>query len=133
MSYFLAGATVVEPAADAKVGDAGKDDVHPVASQAVASSPAPVGGTGSPGMPAFPLASVAVAVATMGVAVGGANHSVTSSAGTTLRACSFLSGGFGPEVPQEVIVPLSTADEALRRLWEALKEVGQAVEPGFKV
>lgn len=123
----------MEPAAGDEEESAGKVVERPASPPAAASSPAPASGAGSPRVPAFPLASVAAAAVTVKVAVGGADRSTTSSASAMLRASSFLSGGLGPEVPQEVASPLNIADEALRLLWEALKEVGGAVEPSFKV
>lgn len=110
------------PAANAEMGDAGQDEVHPTASQVAASqvmasqveasqgaafSPTPVGGTGSPGTPDFPLVSMAAAAVIVRVVVGGADHSATSSTSATPRACSFLSGGLEYEVPREVAEPLS--------------------------
>lgn len=123
----------MEPATGAEAESAGKEDDHPVSPQVAASSPALADGTGSPGAPTFPLVSVATAAMTVKVAVGEADRSATSSASAMLGASSFLSGGLATVVPQEVTVPLSTTDEALKRLWEALKEVGQAVEPSLKV
>lgn len=128
-----AGAPVLEPAASVEAENIGKDDVHPEASPVAASLPAPVSKASSPGAPAFPFASVAAVVTTVRVAVGGADRSVNSTANAMPGASSFLSEGLGLEVPQEVATPLSTADEALRCLWEALKEVRQAMDPGFMV
>lgn len=46
---------------------------------------------------------------------------------------SSLARRFGPEEPKEVAAPLGATDEALRRLWSILREVGLSMEPGFKV
>lgn len=58
---------------------------------------------------------------------------MASSPDPPLGVSSFLSGGLAPEVSQEVAPSLGAVDEALRRLWEVLKEVGRTVELGFKV
>lgn len=123
----------MEPMADVGAEGAAKADEHPASPPVATSLPIPAGRTGHPGAPVFPLASVAAAASIMRVNVGGANRSAASSSSAMPRASSFLSGGLAPVVPQEVVAPLSTTDEVLRRLWEAMKEVGQAVEPSFKV
>lgn len=81
----------------------------------------------------FPLATVRVTATHLGASVSCLACAAASSSSVLPRAASFLPDGYGPEVPQEVVAPLKAADGALGRLWEALKDVGQALVPEFQV
>lgn len=87
----------------------------------------------SPKVFVFPLASVVATSGTAKVTVGGAGQPATPLADLPWEVPSFLHGGFTSEAPQEVAASLWVADEALKHLWQVLKEVGLSVEPSFKV